>query len=151
VVKKILFVCLGNICRSPLAEGIFAELVKKAGKKDEFIIESAGTGNWHEGHQVDPRSRDVAIKHGISIDAQRARQIQKKDISYFDHVVAMDKVNKKDLEAFGFKNVTLLREYGTEEDDLDVPDPYYGLENGFEEIYQIIERCCTKYLEHLKK
>jgi protein-tyrosine phosphatase len=142
----VLFVCLGNICRSPLAEGIFSQLVNEAGQSGEFVIDSAGTGGWHEGDQADPRSRAVAKRNGISIDHQRARKVRASDITSFDHVVAMDSSNRDDLLKLGFSNVSLLRSHGTNEDGVDVPDPYYDIDEGFDRVYEMVERCCRGLL-----
>ena len=148
--KKILFVCLGNICRSPLAEGVFREHVLNAGLQDRYEIDSAGTGSWHVGHLPDARSIEVALKYGIDIRGQRARQVELADIEGFHQVVAMDRSNQRDLVDLGFRNVTLLREYGTEEDDLEVPDPYYGGPDGFEVVYRMVDRCCRGLLVNLQ-
>jgi protein-tyrosine phosphatase len=144
---RVLFVCLGNICRSPLAEGIFARLVSERGLSGQFAIDSAGTGAWHVGQLPDERSRAVAKRNGISIDNQRARQISDADITDFDYVVAMDRSNHEDLLKFGFTNVSLLRSYGTDEDGVDVPDPYYDVDEGFDRVYEMVDRCCRSFLD----
>ena len=126
--KKILFVCLGNICRSPLAEGIARSL------SDEFIFDSAGTSNWHTGESPCEKSRKIAKKVGISIDDLKARQVKKDDFEKFDLIVAMDRQNLVDLQKMGAKNAILLLE------NRDVPDPYFfNRDEGMREIYEMIK------------
>lgn len=153
--KKILFVCLGNICRSPLAEGVFQHLVDEAGRGAEFEIDSCGTGGWHAGQLADPRSRAVAQQHGLTL-THRARQFERGDFENFDLILAMDRDNKSDLTSFSnlkpehAAKVKLLREYDPQaKGDLDVPDPYYGGPEGFENVYQMVERSSRKLLETL--
>lgn len=152
---KILFVCLGNICRSPLAEGIFAHLAEEAGRGSDFEIDSAGLGGWHVGELPDPRSRAVAQAHGIRLD-RRARQFERRDFDQYDLIVAMDRENKSDLLSFSNLSsahrakIKLLREFDPQADgDLDVPDPYYGRAEGFERVYQMIERSARELLKSL--
>jgi protein-tyrosine phosphatase len=153
--KKILFVCMGNICRSPLAEGVFKHLVKEAGRGEEFEIDSCGTGGWHAGELADPRSRAVAQKYGLTL-THRARQFQKADFDTFDLIVVMDRENKSDLASFTnlkpeqTAKMKLLREWDAKANgDLDVPDPYYGGPEGFETMYQMVARSAKKLLESL--
>jgi protein-tyrosine phosphatase len=148
--ERILFVCLGNICRSPLAEGIFRHHVQSRGLEDRYIIDSAGTGSWHIGHPPDERSVEIGLKNGIDIRQQRARRISLADIYEFDQVIAMDYSNKNNLIDFGFPKVRLLREFGQNEQDLEVPDPYYGGVDGFDKIFKMIYRCCDGLLNLLE-
>ncbi len=150
---RVLFVCLGNICRSPLAEGVFRHLAAQAGRGGEFEIDSCGTGGWHAGEAPDPRSRAVAHKHGVALN-HRARQFEHADFDRFDLILAMDRENQADLLSFSSltreqrAKVKLLREFDPESDgDLDVPDPYYGGPEGFEKVYQMIERAARGVLE----
>lgn len=151
---RILFVCLGNICRSPLAAGVFRHLADASGADGLFRVDSAGTGAWHVGEPPDPRSRRVARKHGIELDG-RARQVTPDDLSDFDVVVAMDRDNLARLETLrdardAPAQLHLLREFDPDaEDDLEVPDPYYGGRDGFDHVYTIIERSCRALLEEL--
>jgi protein-tyrosine phosphatase len=151
---RILFVCLGNICRSPLAEGIFRGLVDEAGLSDKFEIDSAGTGSWHVGERPDARAAMVAREHGIELDS-RARQVTLKDLHDFDYVVAMDHENLRSLERMaassgGDAEISLLRAYDSDAEGEEVPDPYYGGVGGFENVYQIVARSCEGLLMRLR-
>ena len=145
--KSILFVCLGNICRSPLAQGIAQKIVKE--KNLEFIVDSAGTSNWHEGEAPCENSIKIAKQYQVDISKQHSRIISKNDIQKFDYVVAMDKQNKTDMENFGFKNVYLLGDFGTYK-GADVPDPYFfdGFE-GFEKVYTMITLCVSDFIQKI--
>jgi protein-tyrosine phosphatase len=144
-VKKILFICLGNICRSPLAEGIAQHIAQQ--KDLDLEIDSAGTSNWHEGENPCGHSIKVAGQNGIDISKQRSRPVTKQDITYFDCVVAMDEQNKSDLENFGFTYVYKLGDFGGYQGS-DVPDPYFfpGFE-GFEKVFEMVKNCVSDFLE----
>jgi len=150
----VLFVCAGNICRSPLAEGVFRHQVEARGLAHVFHIESAGTGNWHAGEAPDPRMQETALENGVSLADLRARQFIESDFERFDHLFAMDKSNLHDMlyldrvEAYGRK-VRLYRELDPTPGDYQVPDPYYGGQSGFDKVYQMIERTGEALLEHL--
>jgi len=137
-IKSIIFVCLGNICRSPLAE----ELAKKYAKeyKIELKIDSAGTGNWHEGESPCPDSIKIAKQNGLDISNQRARQVKLKDFDTFDLIVGLDDNNVRDLKKLGCKNILKLGDFGGEGQD--VPDPYFfeGFE-GFDKVFYMIDTC----------
>lgn len=147
---KILMVCLGNICRSPLAEGLLASKLPK----EKFIVDSAGTGNYHIGKQPDPRSIETAKKNGIDISNQKARQFSLNDFSKFDYIFAMDNTNYNDIINLA-KNeeekakVTLILDHLFPGDNVDVPDPYYGLQNGFDMIYQMLDESCDNLSKKL--
>jgi protein-tyrosine phosphatase len=150
----VLFVCLGNICRSPLAEGVFLHLVERAGLGDRFEVDSAGTGSWHVGELPDARATMVASKHGIEL-ASRARQITRDDLEHFDYVIAMDRENLRNIErmALGAESdadIRLLREFDREADGDEVPDPYYGGASGFENVFAMVHRSCQTLLERLR-
>jgi protein-tyrosine phosphatase len=153
---SVLFVCLGNICRSPLAEGIFRHLVEAAGLEDRFEIESAGTGAWHVGERPDARAEMVANQHGVSL-LSRARQVTEDDLRTFDYVIAMDRENLRNLErmadALGDEaraRIHLLREFDPAGGDGDeIPDPYYGGASGFENVYEMVHRSCRALLDRL--
>ena len=142
--KSILFVCLGNICRSPLAEGIAKQIAAKEGLG--ILIDSCGTGSWHIGESPCEDSIRVAKTHGLDISHQRARQITKKDIETFELIIALDDKNLHDLKVMGGTNVQKLGAYGYNSED--VPDPYFfpGYE-GFEKVYAMIESCVTNLLK----
>ena len=142
---RVLFVCLGNICRSPLAEGVFRSIVKEHGQELVFEIDSAGTSGWHIGNPPDKRMRTTASQHRVEIGHFKGRQFVASDLTLFDYIFAMDKSNLDDmlsLDGAGeyAHKVRLFREFDPEPGDFAVPDPYYGGEQGFEEVYQIVER-----------
>jgi len=136
--KRILFVCLGNICRSPIAEGVARHIITQKGVP--LKVDSAGTSAWHQGEAPCTHSIKVCQQHGIDISKQTSRPVKKSDKADFDYIVAMDAQNKKELEAMGFQDVILLGDLGGY-DGADVPDPYYfpGFE-GFEKVYEMIAR-----------
>ncbi len=151
---RVLFVCLGNICRSPLAEGVFRTLVRARGLDRHYQVDSAGTGAWHVGEKPDVRSIAVARKNGVDL-ASRARQVQAPDFSAFDYVIAMDQQNLSDLRALarahgGEARIHLLREFDPEPGDLQVPDPYYGGPEGFDDVFTMVHRACSALLDHLE-
>ena len=152
---EISFVCLGNICRSPLAQGLFQDLVKREKLGHKIIISSAGTSAWHVGDLPDQRMRQTAQSKGIQLRS-RARQFQRKDFSRFDLVLAMDESNLSNLEEIAPRNLPegklmLFRSFDPESsDDLNVPDPYYGGAKGFETVYQMVERTCPPLLDYIK-
>lgn len=147
---SILFVCMGNICRSPLAEGIFTHLVDEAGIADCFELDSAGTGGWHEGQHPDRRSIATAKNHGIDISRQRARRITAKDFDDFDLVLAMDRANIDELHRLspGATNIRLFGEFALATGE-DIPDPYFGGGSEFELVYARLLTGCRKLLETL--
>lgn len=141
---KILMVCLGNICRSPLAEGI----LKSKLDSDHFIIESAGTGHWHVGEMPDKRSIKVAQKYGIDITTQRGRQFTEKDFEEFDIIYVMDIENKKNLlkiapNDHSQKKIKLILNELFENENVEVPDPYYGTDSDFEHVYKLLDEAST--------
>lgn len=140
---KILMVCLGNICRSPLAEGILANKLPK----DIFIVDSAGTGNYHVGSPPDKRSILTAKQHGLDISLQRARQFGRKDFENFDYIFVMDGSNYDNVIELAKtedekKKVDLILNQLFPNENVDVPDPYFGLQNGFEDVYQMLDEAC---------
>ncbi len=147
---KILFVCLGNICRSPLANEVLQDLVNRANLQDAFEIDSCGIGAWHIGHLPDIRMRKEAKKHGLNL-THRARQIAKEDFAHYDLILAMDKANLSDLmrlcPAQYRAKIKLFRTFDLAADDnAEVPDPYYGGDEGFSNVYQMVERSCIELL-----
>lgn len=142
--KSLLFVCLGNICRSPLAEG-YAQKLSDAHNL-AITIDSAGTSHWHKGEAPCEKSQRVAALHGVDIKNLKARQICKEDFEDFELIIALDASNYEDLKKLGAKNLVKLGDYGY--DGKDVPDPYFfeGFD-GFEEVYKMIESCVNKLFE----
>lgn len=144
-------VCLGNICRSPLAEGILASKLPK----DKFFVDSAGTGAWHSGNQPDARSIAVAKKNQLDISTQRARLFKVEDFEIFDYIYVMDKSNYRDVirlaknDGQKEKVEIILNELYPDE-NVDVPDPYYGIANGFEMVYQMLDEACEIIASKLK-
>ncbi len=153
---KILFVCMGNICRSPLAEGLFLHLARARGLADRFEVDSCGTGDWHVGRSPDPRSQAVADKYGIPL-ACRARQVDPtEDFDTYDLILAMDRSNLRDLYDLAadehHDKIRLIREWDPEaahEEAPEVPDPYYGGPRGFEDMYAMLRRSCERLLDDL--
>ena len=149
--RSVLFVCLGNICRSPLGEGILRDLASKSGLAKDLRIDSAGTGAWHVGNPPDPRSVEVAARNGIDIGELRARQVRAADFERFDFVLAMDSDNLAELRRrAGGRAVDLeasgrLRRFL----DRDVPDPYYGGPGGFDEVFEMLREGAEALLDEL--
>ena len=152
---KVCFVCLGNICRSPLAQGVFESLVKEEGLQNRIIISSAGVSGWHVGNPPDARMQQTARDHGIQLNS-RGRQFQSFDFKQMDLVLAMDHSNLSALKKMCPEpelqdKLLLFRFFDPQHNnDLEVPDPYYGGGKGFEVVYKIVERTCPKVLDHLK-
>lgn len=151
---KILFVCLGNICRSPLAEGILLHL--NGTQKLGWTIDSAGTANYHVGEAPDGRTIKNASKHGIDLKPLRARQFESKDFEVFDFIFVMDKSNFQNVIRLSQnesqrKKVKLFLEHVSHTTLLEVPDPYYGTEQGFEEVFQLVYGACETLVADLKK
>lgn len=148
---RILMVCLGNICRSPLAEGILKEKIKKAGL--DWQVDSAGTSGWHSGELPDKRSVLIASKYGIDITDQRSRKVRSIDYEEFDLIFAMDIQNYKDLQSLASKEETekiklILNEIYPEE-HRSVPDPYWD-DNGFEKVYQMLDEACEMIVQRYR-
>jgi protein-tyrosine phosphatase len=154
---RILFVCMGNICRSPTAEGVMRRLLRDAGLEDAIEIDSAGTGGWHAGEPPDARATEAARLRGVRLEGA-ARQVTAADFEDFDLIVAMDRANLRELLALApdeeaAENVRLLREFdpaSADAGDLDVPDPYYGGERGFERVLDLVEAACRGLLGELR-
>ena len=149
---RILFVCSGNICRSPLAEAIFKSQAADAGAAARFFVDSAGTHGYHEGDAADPRTRRVGRNHGLNVDSI-ARPVTDADFDDFDLIVAMDRGHLKELIARAGKgrraSMRLMREFGGEAGEQDVADPYYGGEAGFETMFRVLKPACAGLLRSL--
>ena len=153
---SVLMVCLGNICRSPMAEGVFRHMLAEEGLEDRITVDSAGTGGWHVGESPDIRSIRIAQAHGVVLSGS-ARQVQPEDFRKFDYIVAMDQSNLSDLERLrngvgGEAALYLLREFDSEGGPgEEVPDPYYGGPMGFENVFRMVERSSRGLLAHIRQ
>ncbi len=148
---RVLFVCLGNICRSPLAEGQFRAHVERAGLSHRFVIDSAGTSGYHAGELPDPGSISVARQHGIDIGEQRSRALRDDDVTAFDFVVCMDRKNLRAVSgSMPKERAFVIREFDPEATgSLDVPDPWGGGANGFVDVYKMLDRCLEPLAEYM--
>ena len=150
---KILFVCMGNICRSPTAEGSFRSIVSKQNLSDRFEIDSAGTHAYHIGNPPDSRSQKTARKHGVDLSNQRARKVHESDFFYYDYIIAMDTDNIGILRSICPANsqsqIKLLLDYLPDASFPSVPDPYF--EGKFDEVFEMVYEACTSFLESLVK
>ncbi len=149
---RILFVCLGNICRSPLAEIIVRAEAEQRGMADQLTLASAGTGDWHIGHGADQRSIAIARKYQLDLSRHRARQITACGIADWDWFVAMDRNNRQDLLDMGApaERVLLMRQFESD-DERDIPDPYYGGPEGFDQAYQMLHDNAGRILDFLAR
>lgn len=152
---KVLFVCMGNICRSPAAEGVMRHLVAQAGLEGQIHIDSAGTGGWHAGNRADQRMRVAAMGRGYDLTSI-ARQVRPEDFLEFDLVLVMDEQNRRDLGVFDPEGrheakVRFFCEFCTEHEVKEVPDPYYGGPEGFEKVLDLLEDGCANLLAHLRR
>lgn len=151
---KVLFVCLGNICRSPLAEGVFRAMVEDAGLGEHFSIDSAGTGSWHIGDPPDSRMIETARKNQIDLTGLRGRQFSRKDYGEFDYILAMDQSNLATITQRApstetGSTVALFRTFDPIPGDYAVPDPYYGGPSGFDVVFEIVSRTSARLLHEL--
>ena len=155
--QRVLFVCLGNICRSPAAEGVFLHLLAQQGLEDQFVVDSAGTGGWHVGNPADRRMRAAAERRGIHLPS-RARQISLADLSHFDRILTMDEDNLRAVRSLAAElhgrpdlaEIEPMTSYCRRFKASEVPDPYYGGEQGFEHVLDLLEDACSGLLESLR-
>ncbi|KZR86380.1 Low molecular weight protein-tyrosine-phosphatase YfkJ [Synechococcus sp. MIT S9509] len=152
---KLLFVCLGNICRSPAAEGVFLHLLHERGLSDLYVVDSAGTGSWHVGNPADRRMQAAAKRRGIHLPS-RARQIERHDLEQFDLVLTMDDDNLKAVKGLALEagarataQIRPMLSYGERYSESEVPDPYYGGEAGFDHVLDLLEDACAALLDEL--
>ncbi len=155
MVKKILFVCLGNICRSPAAEGIFKKKIKDRELENLFVVDSAGTGGWHVGNLADRRMREAALSRGIELTS-RSRKIDHNDLYEFDHILVMDKDNLNAVKSLIKDNtypinskIKLILSYSKKSQFDEVPDPYYGGQNGFENVLDLLDDAIDELIDSL--
>ena len=151
--QSVLFVCLGNICRSPAAEAIFIDLINKKGLKDNFFVDSAGTGSWHIGKKADTRMRIAAQKRGVQI-LSRARQINVKDFENFNYIITMDDSNFENISDLksresisDFSSINKIQNYRSVFEETEVPDPYFGGDDGFDYVLDILEDSVSGFLD----
>jgi protein-tyrosine phosphatase len=151
---KVLFVCLGNICRSPTAEGVFRYLVREAGLHKHIHIDSAGTANWHSGRTPDPRTIAAAKKRNVDLSVLRARAVTAEDFEEFDYILAMDDANLKNLQnnkPVNYKgHLSLFLDFATHKLYRHVPDPYHGEADGFELVLDLVEDAAAGLLLAIK-
>jgi len=151
---SVLFVCLGNICRSPTAHAVFESMVVSEGLTERIRVDSAGTGDWHLGHAPDERTAALAAERGYDLSELRARLVDEQDFSQFDYIIAMDNENLNNLRAMcphGYNGqLSLLLDYSQQSDTSEVPDPYYGGENGFALVLDLVEEACSGLLAHIR-
>jgi len=151
---KVLFICMGNICRSPTAEGVFRHHVGQANLDNQISIDSAGTHAYHVGNSPDARAQQAASKRNIDLSTQRARRVSSDDFTKFDYIIAMDESNKHDLLSIcpdGYENRVHLFLDFAECDVSEVPDPYYGQGRGFEIVLNLVEEASSGLLNHIRK
>jgi len=152
---RLLFVCLGNICRSPLAAGVFRQLVEDNGLTALFEVDSAGTYGYHAGQHADLRAQKTAHRHGVDLRPHRARAVEAADFEEFDYIYAMDRSNYADLMDICPRGretkVSLLLKAAPQLGIDEVPDPYYGVGNGFEQVFSMIDASCRALLEALRR
>lgn len=153
---KLLFVCLGNICRSPAAEGVFLHLLNERGLSDQFVVDSAGTGGWHVGNPPDRRMQAAANRRGISLPS-RARQIDLDDLRDFDLVLTMDDANLMAVQGLAREagssataSIKPMLSYARSFSETEVPDPYFGGDSGFEHVLDLLEEACNNLLDELR-
>jgi protein-tyrosine phosphatase len=151
---KVLFVCMGNICRSPTAHGVFQALVDEQGLRDRVLVDSAGTHSYHIGSPPDPRSQDTARSRGVNLAGLRARQFQSQDFLEFDFLIAMDRSNFVDMAALKpdkpRARLDLMLDYSKQTDHREVPDPYFG-EAGFDRVFDMVREASQGLLRHIRE
>lgn len=150
---NVLFVCLGNICRSPVAEGVFSKLVEEEGLSDVVTVDSAGTGAWHLGHPPDARAQASAARRGIDIGRVRSRLIEPGDLDSFDYVLTMDEHNYGEVKRLGRGRAEIRRfmDFHPDPSVTEAPDPYYGQGDGFEIVLDLVEEASAGLIEDIRE
>lgn len=152
---RVLFICLGNICRSPLAEALFGQLLNERGLENQIQCDSAGTGDWHVGEPPDPRTLAVAQQYQVPIE-HRGRQFVPADFAAYDYIIVMDASNRQNVlrqlpADTQSDHVFLMRQFDDEPNEQDVPDPYWSGERGFDDMYHLLRRCCVNLLAYIEE
>jgi protein-tyrosine phosphatase len=151
---RVLFVCMGNVCRSPISQGVFEELVRREGLEGEISVDSAGTHSYHMGRAPDPRAQESARRRGLDLSLQRARRITPEDCERYDYVLTMDGENYRLVSALcrsGSAEIQPFLDYAPDCTQTEVPDPYYGGPEGFERVMDLVEAASKGLLEDIKK
>jgi len=152
---SVVFVCMGNICRSPTAEGVFRHVVKQRNMQDVISIDSAGTHAYHIGESPDSRSQATAKSRGVDLSAQRARKVEENDFERFDYVIAMDRSNYENLKQLATpeqqEKLHLFMDFTNDWDNAEVPDPYYGGGDGFTNVFDMVQSASEGLLDHIIK
>lgn len=149
---RVLFVCMGNICRSPIAQGVFEDVLRREGLEDEVLVDSAGTGSWHVGSPPDDRAQRSASLRGLDLSSQQARQISRDDCESFDYILTMDEDNYRTVAALCHGNAVVrpFLDFATDSPEREVPDPYYGGPDGFEHVLNLVEDASEGLLEDIR-
>ena len=151
---RVLFICMGNICRSPLAQGVFEDLVRREGLEEEVFVDSAGTGRWHVGSPPDERAQRSARVRGLDLSAQRARQVTPDDCQSFDYILTMDEENYRAVSALCRESGAKVRpflDFAPDRPEREVPDPFYGGPEGFEHVLDLVETASEGLLEEIRE
>ena len=150
---KVLFVCMGNICRSPIAQGVFENLLRREGLEDEVEVDSAGTGGWHVGSPPDERAVESAARRGLEIGGQRARKFSPEDCHRFDYILTMDEENYRSVSAVcsGSAVVRPFLDFDQEGPEREVPDPYFGEADGFERVMDLVEAASEGLIGEIRR
>src|SRR5829696_5421458 len=150
---RVLFVCMGNICRSPLAQGVFENVARRESLEDEVFVDSAGTGAWHVGSPPDKRAQSIASLRGIDLSSQRARRITPEDCETFDYVLTMDEDNYRAVADLcrGSAVVRPFLDFAADSSEREVPDPYYGGPEGFEHVLDLVEEASEGLLDDIRE
>lgn len=152
---RVLFVCMGNICRSPTAQAVLHRRLEEAGLLGRVEVDSCGTGDWHVGNQPDPRAMEAGLRRGYDLSSLRARQIQASDLEQFDYVLTMDRDNQRRVASLASDTSKaqpeLFLSYATHHREDEVPDPYYGEGDGFERVLDLIEDACDGLIRDIRE